>query len=209
MNCSPQGSSVLGILQARILEWVAMPSSRGSSWPRDRTHVSYVYLHWQASSLQLAPPGKPFWRTVSINVFFPVNKPYFICMPHNLFPVETGHFDYYYVIPLEIIFFPLPWICCCWPLWVVVEFFFRDFSKTVLVKSLSFIMCFHWSLCCLNLVVSWCLDSLYKSPESMKVKKKHSSKSLQIGPCWGTHSVFSQAIYNSLSFYFLLQTCPG
>ena len=30
------------ILQARILEWVAMPSSRGSSRPRDRTHVSYI-----------------------------------------------------------------------------------------------------------------------------------------------------------------------
>ena len=33
MNCSPQGSSVPGILQARILKWVAMPSSRGSSDP--------------------------------------------------------------------------------------------------------------------------------------------------------------------------------
>ena len=40
--CSLPGSSVQGILQARILEWVAMPSSRGSSWPRDRTCVSYV-----------------------------------------------------------------------------------------------------------------------------------------------------------------------
>ena len=35
MDCSPPGSSVLGILQARILEWVAMPFSRGSSQPRD------------------------------------------------------------------------------------------------------------------------------------------------------------------------------
>ena len=40
MDCSPPGSSVYGILQARILEWVAMPSSRGSSRPRDRTHIS-------------------------------------------------------------------------------------------------------------------------------------------------------------------------
>ena len=52
------GSSVHGILQARILEWVAMPSSRGSSWPRDQTHISYIYLYWQVSSLPLAPPGK-------------------------------------------------------------------------------------------------------------------------------------------------------
>ena len=31
-----------GILQARILEWVAIPFSRGSSWPRDQTQVSYI-----------------------------------------------------------------------------------------------------------------------------------------------------------------------
>ena len=41
-NCSPPGSSVHGILQARISEWVAMPFSRGSSCSRDRTQVSYV-----------------------------------------------------------------------------------------------------------------------------------------------------------------------
>ena len=40
-SCLP-GSSVHGILQARILEWVAMSSSRGSSQPRDQTHVSSV-----------------------------------------------------------------------------------------------------------------------------------------------------------------------
>ena len=40
INCSPPGSSVHGILQARILEWVAMASSRGSSRPRDWTWVS-------------------------------------------------------------------------------------------------------------------------------------------------------------------------
>ena len=39
---SPPGSSVHGIFQMRILEWVVMPSSRGYFWPRDRTLVSYV-----------------------------------------------------------------------------------------------------------------------------------------------------------------------
>ena len=39
MDHSPPGSSVPGILQEGILEWVAMPFSRGSSWPRDRTHI--------------------------------------------------------------------------------------------------------------------------------------------------------------------------
>ena len=42
MDCSLLGSSVHGILQARIVEWVAMPSSRGSSWLSDWTHISYV-----------------------------------------------------------------------------------------------------------------------------------------------------------------------
>ena len=42
MDCSPPGSSVHRILQSRILEWVAMPSSRGSSQPRDRTCISWV-----------------------------------------------------------------------------------------------------------------------------------------------------------------------
>ena len=52
----PPGSSVRGILQARVLEWVAMSSSRGSSRPRDRTRVSFCLLHWPAGSLPLAPP---------------------------------------------------------------------------------------------------------------------------------------------------------
>ena len=42
MDCSPPGSSVHGILQARILEWVAIPFSRGSSRPSDRTWVSGI-----------------------------------------------------------------------------------------------------------------------------------------------------------------------
>ena len=42
MDCSPPGSSVHGILQARILEWVAMPFSRQSCQPRNRTWVSYI-----------------------------------------------------------------------------------------------------------------------------------------------------------------------
>ena len=41
-DCSPPGFSVHGILQARLLEWVAMPSSRASSQPRDQTQVSHI-----------------------------------------------------------------------------------------------------------------------------------------------------------------------
>ena len=43
MDCRLPGSSVHGILQAKILEWVAVPSSRGPSRPRDRTCISRVF----------------------------------------------------------------------------------------------------------------------------------------------------------------------
>ena len=42
MDCSPPNSSIHGLLQARILEWVAVPFSKGSSQPRDWTQVSYI-----------------------------------------------------------------------------------------------------------------------------------------------------------------------
>ena len=42
LHCSLPGSSVPGILQARILEWVAISFSRGSSWPRDQTGISCI-----------------------------------------------------------------------------------------------------------------------------------------------------------------------
>ena len=42
VDCSPPGSSIHGIIQARILEWVAIFFSRGFSWPRDRTKVSCI-----------------------------------------------------------------------------------------------------------------------------------------------------------------------
>ena len=42
MDCSPPGSSVHGILQARILEWVAMPFSRGSSPPREALRCAFI-----------------------------------------------------------------------------------------------------------------------------------------------------------------------
>ena len=62
MDCSLPGSSVHGILQARILEWITMPSSRDLPDPGMNTHLLRL-LHWQVGSLLLAPPGKPTLHT--------------------------------------------------------------------------------------------------------------------------------------------------
>ena len=59
MDCSPSDSSVHGILQARILEWIAIPFSRGSSWPRDRTHISYVSYIGRQILYPLSHLGSP------------------------------------------------------------------------------------------------------------------------------------------------------
>ena len=52
-------TSVHGMLQARILEWVAVSSSRWASQSRDWTWVSYIYLYWQAGLLPQHHMGNP------------------------------------------------------------------------------------------------------------------------------------------------------
>ena len=59
MDCRPPGSSVRGISQARILEWVAISFFRGSSWSRNRTHISYVSCIGKVDSLQQCHLGSP------------------------------------------------------------------------------------------------------------------------------------------------------
>ena len=69
MDCSLSGSSVHRILQARTLEWVAIPFLQGIFLTQGLNLHLFWLLHWQAGSLLLAPPGKPFidmsqWLTI-------------------------------------------------------------------------------------------------------------------------------------------------
>jgi len=59
MDCSPPGSSVHGISQKRVLEWVAISFSNGSSQPRDRTQVPWGSCIGRRDSLPLSPLEKP------------------------------------------------------------------------------------------------------------------------------------------------------
>ena len=59
MDCSPPGSSVLGISHARILEWVAISFSRGSFQPRDWTRVSCIRQALADGFFTTEAPGKP------------------------------------------------------------------------------------------------------------------------------------------------------
>ena len=57
MDCSPPGSSVHGIFQSRILEWVAISFSKGSSPPRDGIHIScigrWILYHWATREVKI------------------------------------------------------------------------------------------------------------------------------------------------------------
>ena len=63
VDYSLPGSSVHGVLQARTLEWVAVPASRGSSWPRDRTCILCVSCT-AGGLFTTEPPGKPMLRVL-------------------------------------------------------------------------------------------------------------------------------------------------
>ena len=92
--CNPMdwglpGSSVHGILQARVLEWVVRSSSRGSSWPRDRIGVSLCLLRWQEGSLPLVPPGEPLWSYHSLSFSLQSDWIFFRTLPEEVFSQKS------------------------------------------------------------------------------------------------------------------------
>ena len=68
IECSPPGSSVHGILQARILEWVAVPSSRGSSWPGDPIPIFYGSC-LTGRFFTTESPGKLIYHTIHLLIY--------------------------------------------------------------------------------------------------------------------------------------------
>ena len=73
MDYSPPGSSVRGTLPARILEWVALPQGIFSTQGLN-SHL-FCFLHWQAGSLPLEPPGKQaHWTEVTASHQIPVES---------------------------------------------------------------------------------------------------------------------------------------
>ena len=80
MDCRPPGSSVPGSLQARILDWVAIFSSRGSSWPRDQTTISCVsclarqlLYHWATWEVHF--PNQTISSSLFLENILPLSSP--------------------------------------------------------------------------------------------------------------------------------------
>ena len=70
MDCSPPDPSIHEIFPARILQWVAMPRSRGSSQPRDRTHVSCMAGRFFTDE----PPGEAHFIYSSVYISIPISQ---------------------------------------------------------------------------------------------------------------------------------------
>ena len=87
VDSSPPDSSVHGILRSRIPEWAVMPSSRGSSQPRDQTCVSYISCIGRRALISpLAPPGRPVLLATA-SCFLPY-RPY---LASNLCTCQGAH----------------------------------------------------------------------------------------------------------------------
>ena len=110
MDCSPPGSSVHGTLQARILEWGAMPSSRGSSQARDWTQVSnitgrfFYQLSHRGSSRTLEWVDYPFSR----GSFQPRNQTGVSCIAGDSLPAELPGKPHISTGSTQILFWKLP-----------------------------------------------------------------------------------------------------
>ena len=91
--CSPSGFSVHGILQARTLEWVGIPFSRGSSWPRDWTWVSHTAGRFSLSE----PAGKCQSSLIILEwaVFPPISSEIISAIKNGYF---QGELSYYFII---------------------------------------------------------------------------------------------------------------
>ena len=88
MDCSLPCSSIHGILQARILEWVAISFSRGSSWPRDQTQVSHIvgrcFAIWTAREV-FTNSKTALWITICYSSLLRKIR------PREVKPVAQGH----------------------------------------------------------------------------------------------------------------------
>ena len=90
MDCSPPGSSVHDILQARVLEWIAISFSRGSSLPRDQTRVSHLvdrrFTVWATREVQL------FAQVVKLHVCSVSQSPPTLCdLMDCSRPISSAH----------------------------------------------------------------------------------------------------------------------
>ena len=124
MDYSPPGFSVHEILQARILEWVAVPSFRGSSWPRDWTCVSYNSCIGRWDFCNQHHLGSPIYST-------------YIYTMYNLVHIHTHNAQCTHMS--QTLGYTSTWHCIIWDYHSVPFgfFFFFNLKPRVFIVSLK------------------------------------------------------------------------
>ena len=112
MHCNQWGSSVQRILQARILEWVAILSSKQSSWPRDQTWVSYISCTVRQVLYHKCHLGSPththtHTHTYTLMCTYMYGNIYVLTYVHMC--VYVWQYIVYVCIYIIYIFFPIEW----------------------------------------------------------------------------------------------------
>ena len=157
MNCSPLGSSVHGIFPGRILEWVAIAFSRGSSQPRDQTCISctgrWVLYHWvlgpwrilftQMLSCKMSPTGMMRkW------IYNPVKK-------EHSFTVYVSYWSTKFNVWLNLTIY-----CCCTFLFTIALSVSHSFSSLFLNYLFLAALSHH---CFMRAFSSWGKQGLFSS----------------------------------------------
>ena len=130
MDCNLPGSSVHGVLQARILEWVAIPFSRGSSQPRDQTWVSCIagrsFTIWatrEALSVKLILFLPSFLKTKwPYNVFYPTTLLITSMLSFHYCLIQLVFISIYILFLVSLIFS----LFVCFFLWYCLKSSFSD-----------------------------------------------------------------------------------
>ena len=97
MDCSPLGSSVHGILQARILVWVVIPFSRGSSHPRDRTQVCHTASRFFTTWATWEAP-----HNICVCVYIYTYMKYFYIRPYIFVSMSSINYQWFFFINLYL-----------------------------------------------------------------------------------------------------------
>ena len=123
--CDPMDYTVHGILQARILEWVAFPFSRGSSQPRDGTQSPAL----QADSLPAEPQGKPKKSTVGSPALF-----------QQIFPIQESNWG---LLPCSWVVYQLSYQ---WIPFITGKMKIQFHKTVILSKGISLLLCYKYEL---------------------------------------------------------------
>ena len=147
--CSLPGSSVHGILQARILEWVAIRFSRGISWPRDWTWVSWIagrfFTIWATREAHLLQNNQPnTYKQQFLKILFFLSS-HFYNMENNLTSLIVMLLTTIINSHASVYFFqdPWPWPVVSLPKFLKIKLYFCDWHYLI-------IRCYHL------LSGSWC-----------------------------------------------------